>query len=64
MAAIDYVPKNHAMRCEKSVKRKMAPFIGFGWGWRDPRTLSPLEIDFLLIINDLQGFEQMFCHQI
>jgi hypothetical protein len=32
----------------------MAPFIGFGWGWEDPVTLSPLEIDFLLTVSYLQ----------
>ena len=39
---------------KKSVKLKMAPFIGFGWGWGDPRTETVTEIDFLLTDNSLQ----------
>jgi nucleoside-diphosphate-sugar epimerase len=41
LAAPDALPGRAIFGREKSVKLKMAPFIGFGWGWGDPRTLSP-----------------------
>ena len=53
MGTPDILPGNVGSRREKSVKQKMAPFIGFGWGWGDPRTETVTKIDFLLIINGL-----------